>query len=102
VCVTDRDHRDSSRNESAAGERLAQSASQAGEPSDEPDKREGANPGYSRPGLELAEIEAALDPDQQSAGKSGCDAERLPIPGEIQLSRSLCQRKCSAMKVEIK
>jgi hypothetical protein len=47
---------------------LAQSASQAGQPSDEPDQREGANPGDPCPGLELAEIEAAFDADQQPAG----------------------------------
>jgi hypothetical protein len=81
---------------------LAQGASQAGQPGDEPDQREGPNPGYPRPGLEFAEIEAPFDADQQAASERGRDAERLPVPARVQLSRSECQRRWSAMNVEMK
>jgi hypothetical protein len=106
MSIADREDGDGATHQGAGRERLTETASQAGETRNKPDQRERADPGGARPRLQPAKVETALDPDQQPARERGRDAQGLPVPGRVQragsLRRSACQRRWSAMKVEMK
>jgi hypothetical protein len=72
---------------------MADRAEQAGNSAAEAEDREGPDSGDAAAGLFLAQLPAALDPDQQTTGKRSPDRQRLPIPAGVQLSLSQCQRR---------
>jgi hypothetical protein len=81
---------------------MSEGSDQAGNSRSEPDQRECANARDPRAWFQPAKVEPAFDADQQSASERRGDAEGLPVPAADQESRSLCQRRCSAMNVEMK
>ena len=86
----------------SGGERLPCAADEPGEARHQAKQGEGAHTGDARACTLVAQLETALNPDQQPAGQGGRDRQRLPVPGGVQLSRSECQRRWSAMNVEMK
>jgi hypothetical protein len=81
---------------------MAERTDQAGDSRSESDQRECANARDPRAWFQPAEVEPAFDADEQSASERRGDAQGLPVPAADQESRSLCHRRCSAMKVEMK
>ena len=100
--IADRDDRGRGRNERTRRELFARTSKKPGNSGDQPEKSEGANPGDARAFLLPPQRETSLDADEQATGERGCERQRLPIGDRVQLSRSECQRKWSAMKVEMK
>jgi hypothetical protein len=68
-------------------------ADQPGEAGDESQQRKGPDARDPRTDSFAAQREAALDPNQQSAGERRPDRERLPVKARVQLIRSECQRR---------
>jgi hypothetical protein len=81
---------------------MAERTDQAGDSRSESDQRECANARDARSWFQPAKVEPAFDADQESASERRGDAEGLPVPAGDQESRSLCQRRWSAMNVEMK
>jgi hypothetical protein len=100
--IADREDGHGARNERTGGQWLAKPTSQAGKSRDEAHQGERPHAGDAGPGAQSAQVEAALDPDQQSAGERRRDRQPLPVPVAVQRSRSACQRRWSAMKLEMK
>ncbi len=100
--VADRQDRRRAGNERSGRKCLALRPDQSRNSRDEPEQGEGADARDARPLFDVTEVEPALDPDQQPAGDGRADAERLTVPVAVQRSRSACQRRWSAMKVEMK
>ena len=88
--------------ESSRGDRMAHTADQARDTRDQAEQSERANAGDPRPFAHAPEIEASLDSDQQAARNRGAERKRLTIKIAVQRSRSACQRRWSAIKVEMK
>lgn len=100
--ITDGENGRDARNEGASCNALPQVSDEPRDAACQPEQAERPNPGDARPGLQRAKVEAAFDTDQQSARERRGDAKCLPIPIGGQLNRSACQRRWSAMKLEIK
>jgi hypothetical protein len=102
VRVADGEHRGGAGGDRSSGKPKAEGSDQAGDPRRKPDQGERANARDSRSWFQPAKVEPAFDADEQSASERRGDAEGLPVPAADQESRSLCQRRCSAMNVEMK
>ena len=77
----------------ADGRSLAELGREAGEARKEPDERESPDAGDAGAGFQLAQVEATLDTDQQTAGERRNDAQRLPVPLTGQRRRSACHAR---------
>jgi hypothetical protein len=100
--IADRQNRRRARNEGPGRKRLTLRADQSRNSREKPEQSESADARDAGTFFDVTKVEAALDSDQQPAGDGGADAERLSVPVAVQRSRSACQRKWSAMKVEMK
>jgi hypothetical protein len=84
MSIADRQHCGAAGDERTGDEWLAEPARKAGQPRHQAKQGEGAHPGDAGSGAKAAQVEAALDPDQQAASERGRDPQRLPIPGGVQ------------------
>ena len=100
--VADRKHRGGASGDRPSGKPMTEGSDQPANPAREPDQRECANARDPRAWFQPAKVEPAFDADEQSASERRRDAEGLPVPAADQESRSLCQRRWSAMNVEMK
>jgi hypothetical protein len=91
VRITDGEHGGRSCDQCPGRELLPIIADQPGEAGDEPEQRKGPDARDPRTDSFAAQREAALDPDQQSAGERRPDREGLPVKARVQRSRSECQ-----------
>ncbi len=91
--IADRHHRSRAGDQAACGERLPEASEQARDSGQQAEQGEGADAGNPRAFLHAAEVEAALDADQQAASDRGADRQRLRKETAVQRSRSACQRR---------